>query len=46
MLIWYNINICVGNKFIIVYNWYEYGIKIIGDFLNEDGQFLKQYDFV
>lgn len=45
MPIWFNTNICVGNKPIIVYNWYEHGIKTIGDFLNEDGQFLKQHDF-
>lgn len=44
--VWYNTNICVANKPIIVYNWYKHGIKTIGDFLDEDGQFLKQRDFV
>lgn len=46
MPIWYNTNICVGYKPSIAYNWYEHGIKTINDFLNEDGQFLKQHDFV
>lgn len=39
-------NICVSNKAIIVYNWYEHGIKTVGNLQNEDGQFLKQHDFV
>lgn len=39
-------NICVSNKAIIVYNWYEHGIKTVGDLQNEDGQFLKPHDYV
>lgn len=45
MPIWYNTNICVGNKTIYVKLWYEHGVKIVSDFLNNDGTFLSQHDF-
>jgi hypothetical protein len=38
--VWYNTNICVGNECIYVNTWYEHGVKIIADFLGEDGNFL------
>ena len=45
MPVWYNTNICVGNKTIYVKLWYEHGVKIVSDFLNNDGTFLSQHDF-
>ncbi|XP_055995578.1 uncharacterized protein LOC130046786 [Ostrea edulis] len=43
--VWQNTNMCVGNKDIYVKTWYQHGVKIIGDFLDEDGNFLLLQDF-
>jgi hypothetical protein len=43
--VWYNANICVGNECIYINAWYEHGVKIIADFLDEDGHSLLQQDF-
>jgi hypothetical protein len=39
--VWYNTNICVVNEC----TWYQHGVKIISDFLDEDGNFLLQEEF-
>ena len=43
--VWYNTNLCVGNKSMYFKTWYMHGVKIIGDFLDEDGNFLLQQVF-
>lgn len=43
--VWYNTNICVGNECIYINTWYQHGVKIIADFLDEDGNFLLQEEF-
>lgn len=33
--VWYNSNIKIACKYVIIKDWYMKGVKIIGDFLNE-----------
>jgi hypothetical protein len=30
--LWYNTNLCFGNKSFYVKTWYMHGVKVIGDF--------------
>jgi exonuclease III len=43
--IWYNTRIKVDKKSLFVKVWYEKGVKIIDDFLDEKGYFLSKEDF-
>jgi hypothetical protein len=36
VLLWYNTNLCVGNKSTYVKIWNMHGVKIIGDILDEE----------
>ena len=37
-------DITVNNHYVFIKLWYQKGIRVIGDFLDENGCFLK-YDF-
>ena len=37
-------DITVNNHYVFIKLWYQKGIRVIGDFLDENGRFLK-YDF-
>jgi exonuclease III len=43
--IWYNSSINIGGKCIFIKNWYQHGVKIVGDFLSDDNSFLSKYMF-
>lgn len=43
--IWYNTRIKVDKKSIFIKQWYERGVKIIDDFLDEKGCFLSKENF-
>ena len=38
--VWYNSNIKIGNKVVFFKSWYDKGVKVVQDFLDEDGHFL------
>ena len=38
--VWYNSNIKIGYKSVFFKSWYEKGVKVVQDFLDEDGNFL------
>ena len=38
--VWYNSNIKIGNKSVFFKSWYEKGVKVVQDSLDEDGNFL------
>ena len=35
--VWYNSNVKIGYKSVIFKSWYEKGVKVVQDFLDEDG---------
>lgn len=43
--VWYNSNIKIACKYVFIKDWYVKGVKIIGDFLNENGNILSRIDF-
>ena len=45
--VWYNSDITVNNHYVFIELWYQKGItlRVIGDFLDENGCFLKYYSF-
>ena len=38
--VWYNSNIKIGNESVFFKSWYDKGVKVVQDFLVEDGHFL------
>lgn len=43
--VWNNPNIKIACKYVFIKDWYMKGVKIIGDFLNENGNILSRIDF-
>lgn len=46
IFVWYNFNIKIVCKYIFIKDWYMKGVKIIGDFLNENGNILLRIEFI
>lgn len=45
MFIWYNSYIRVGMKILFIKSWYKKGVKVINDFLDDNGNFLLYVSF-
>lgn len=45
MPIWYNSYIRVGMKVLFIKSWYKKGVKVINDFLDDNGIFCHMYVF-
>ena len=37
---WFNSNIKISNICVFLQKWYKNGVKIIGDFISVDGEFI------
>lgn len=46
IFVWYNLNIKIVCKYVFIKDWYMKGVKIIGDFMNENGNILLRIDFI
>ena len=40
--VWYSSKISVGKKSLFIKTWYEKGVKVVNDFLDENGLFLSR----
>ena len=45
MPIWYNSHIRVGMKTLFIKGWYKKGVKVINDFLDDNGNFFVTCKF-